>query len=594
MSALPKLCLFADPVTLEPTRKREGKISEIFNCTLRSGIICKKCNRFVCSDCALLIRSNIPKKGKHDDYWLSFLDEHVSLIRKQIVSIDLGHCCEFKIKRDVPTVKQDQNIIKTGKKNQSFSKKRKKAKRHEVTIKKSYSGYIHWLGCKLIVDSPKDGVIDIHGAGEIGRVKDRDYTKGIYHCVLSTECSVRVSMNNVSAKPFSDLLILPTTSVNNFNMQCPEIFPVLRAGPKQIIRVQLVFIPIEHHPAHKLKKGLNNLTDEEIQSCYSFEEKYRNKEIDVTIIVGRHLVYPDSLILLRFHDSIDTSKSFAFPFYNYVMHDIIPGKSGFETQRTGGSSGITLDPKTDGLISFLQSHRSSSPRKVTSLKIVRQRTFYEIHYITPYESEKRAVKFKYSPPQRGGSFSLKTKDFFKFPFLKEFAKCKIAAAVMLSSLHQQNIVSVATKSVNQELSNYNEAACVGRSVQCGKEMEMSVLFAIYNSFNAHSIVCYNVGYHLDVFHQGMASLENKAVFKVHSFSKVCKIEDEKCRGGGDFVGEFYFALLDWGRNNTERRQGALNLGIITNSQTLSPKFLDQCFENNPAQKDAFDAVMRLE
>ena len=78
-----------------------------------------------------------------------------------------------------------------------------------------YSGYLHYLGCNLLVDNPTNGVIDIHGAGEIGDDtsddREKGYTKGVMHCVLNTETCVRLAQNNVTAKTMKKLQKLSTT-----------------------------------------------------------------------------------------------------------------------------------------------------------------------------------------------------------------------------------------------------------------------------------------------------------------------------------------------------------------------------------------------
>ena len=148
-----------------------------------------------------------------------------------------------------------------------------------------------------------------------------------------------------------------------------------------------------------------------------FEERHVDPRTDITIIAGRSENSTDYLLLLRFHRCKDYSQSFALPFHQYVFSNIIPGKSGYETRRTGGSSGTTIDPIKDNLINFLNHHKSSSPRRVRAVKIIQTTTKYDIHYITPYKDERKAVSFSYSPPRRGDSFYVEPKVFLKFPFL---------------------------------------------------------------------------------------------------------------------------------------------------------------------------------
>jgi len=81
---------------------------------------------------------------------------------------------------------------KVKKKNAKRQKKEKlKTKRNHLL---KYSGCLHWAGCDLLVDSPMNGVIDIHGAGEFkaygplddyGRRNHVGRVEGIPHCVIA-------------------------------------------------------------------------------------------------------------------------------------------------------------------------------------------------------------------------------------------------------------------------------------------------------------------------------------------------------------------------------------------------------------------------
>ena len=74
------------------------------------------------------------------------------------------------------------------------------------------------LGCNLIVDSPMNGDIDIHGAGEFiaygprddyGIQKNLGKVDGIPHCVISRDTAIRLEENNIDAKPFQSIRTSP-------------------------------------------------------------------------------------------------------------------------------------------------------------------------------------------------------------------------------------------------------------------------------------------------------------------------------------------------------------------------------------------------
>ena len=94
---------------------------------------------------------------------------------------------------------------------------------------------------------------------------------------------------------------------------------------------------------------------------------------------------------------------------------------------------------------------------------------------------------------------------------------------------------------------------------------------------------YNVGYHFNRFDKGMASLENKVVFKINERSLEPRSQEvliQETRGGGPKKGQFYFALLDWGRNRRKRRQAAIDIVMIEPGQQLTQATIDEYFRKN--------------
>ena len=211
---------------------------------------------------------------------------------------------------------------------------------------------------------------------------------------------------------------------------------------------------------------------------------------------------------------------------------------------------------------FLQDHQTGTPGCVKALKILQKRTSYAIYYISPYNERRPAATCHYTPPRKGGSFKLHPKLFVKFPYLMEFAVSKIRATMILETLHNHSaLYEIATLSWQQEMEHINSSINLTRLIT-DHAMRHLAIISMYSSFNFYSVVGYNVGHHFDRFHKGMASLENKVVFRVPSFSRNCNPGEDKCRGGGNYVGDFHYALLDWGSQNRERRQWAIMNNII--------------------------------
>jgi len=238
----------------------------------------------------------------------------------------------------------------------------------------------------------------------------------------------------------------------------------------------------------------------------------------------------------------------------------------------------------------MKHHHSSSPLKTAALKIVRRQLGYDIYYISANESERCCKRVPYSPPKKGGNFRLKSKDFKKFPFLADFAELKVIAARIVSALNESDLFSshkkISVMAVEQELSNL--AHCIDAY---DKDDRLTILEK-YNNFNKHSIVAYNVGLHLDVFHRHSASFENKAVFhaKAFDYGDKTSIDWEYSRGGGKTPREFHYALLDWNLQQKRRCTNAIIHRIISANERVSQGTLHDYFANHANAVDVANAV----
>eukprot|EP00957_Ditylum_brightwellii_P202027 15328269-Ditylum_brightwellii.AAC.1 len=153
------------------------------------------------------------------------------------------------------------------------------------------------------------------------------------------------------------------------------------------------------------------------------------------------------------------------------------------------------------------------------------------------------------------------------------------------------IAPIAQLSYKQELKHYHTALVIASTIKENPDTKIFAILLIYNSFDMHTVVCYNVGYHVDVFHQSMPSLENKAVFCVASRAQVCSVDNEICCGGCTYVGDYHYALLNWGRRARRCRCAAIDAGIIQKDERLTHIVLTQYFHDNPDQQEAFNAAV---
>ena len=198
-------------------------------------------------------------------------------------------------------------------------------------------------------------------------------------------------------------------------------------------------------------------------------------------------------------------------------------------------------------MSFMSAEKSSTPMHGHAVKIIRKKCGYDVLYLGK-ESNRIVKKHSYAVPRMGGNFALPEDAFLAFPFLLDFAECKVCAVRIISAINDSNIFhfKISSMAVTQE--SLNLASCFDKY---GKDSRKQVL-GKYNQFNKHSIVCYNVGLHRDVFNKNTASFENKMVIRCSAFNRL-QAPWELSRGGGDTNSEFCFALLDWGTNAIRRR-----------------------------------------
>jgi hypothetical protein len=137
------------------------------------------------------------------------------------------------------------------------------------------------------------------------------------------------------------------------------------------------------------------------------------------------------------------------------------------------------------------------------------------------------------------------------------------------------------------LKHFHTALVIASTIKENPAAKKLPILLIYSSFNMHSVVCYNVGYHVDVFHQNMPSLENKAVFCVASRAQACSVDNERRCGGGTYVCNYHYALLDWGRRARSSRCADIDAGIIQEGERSTQTDLTLYVNNNPDQQEAF-------
>ena len=339
-------------------------------------------------------------------------------------------------------------------------------------------------------------------------------------------------------------------------------------------------------------RGTNNPSDETVRNSYFVScDHPPSADIDITIIAGEDSMSPSidlPLLLMRFHNLESNAGSFGEDFFHAAkegQEGLKCGKDFWEVNRSGGSSGRTSNPFDDLLLKFMNQHHASSPRKTSSCKIIQNPDSYTVHWLCAQKKGSlKPKKFSYTPPRIGGNFKVTTKAFVRFPYLKHFSKHKALSALLLEEVNRVHGFGIATHSAAAEIVNLSQGWDILNNIsmdEMSSETIEDYIALSYNEFNKHSIVAYDVGYHIDVFGDKQPSLENKVVFGIRL------LPGQGCGRGGKDGSMFHYALLDWEDNKKFRRQFLLTRNIIRPNQRADQGTLDNWLRLNPHMRNVY-------
>ena len=208
-AAMSQRCILGSPRSLHFVPRGKGKVSKDYICSTTRGLSCQLCNNYACVYCVMAIRDKMPKRASAYDQWSAFVDDKKQEpLMQGIVRTPQGHYCEWKRHDDAAS-------------------KATRAKKHvhPKRIHTKYSGYLHYLGCNLLVDSPTNGVIDIHGAhgaGEIGDDSEDKFdgieARGGYYRVDDLSTSLKEMPRRV-CELYSDNIKLKNKKVNELQVR---------------------------------------------------------------------------------------------------------------------------------------------------------------------------------------------------------------------------------------------------------------------------------------------------------------------------------------------------------------------------------------
>lgn len=489
----------------------------------------------------------------------------------------------------------------------------------------SFDGVLVFPEFNFGADSPMLGkrCVDVHGLGEDEEVG----LSGPWHYVPSV-----VSCNNCSHLKAS---VFPMIDQGNIRRLAPQSV-ALPTGEEFLVQVILIN---QVKTFSSTKKGDNSLTAEEAAELNVFSITDRNGE-DVTIVVGlwREKEHA-SLLLCRFYDvwqQIPLNNNGIVQLYEEVSKRT--EHSDLVRKRTGGSSG-RFEGVTEELL-VLISQDTSCPKKGLGQWWIPGPNSLFLCYINE-DCEAKSVE--YSTPKWGGQFIVDPNMMLRFPFLFDFALCKIRAARLLDWFNANkawgdNIV-VTQKAVDAELYNFQmseelaaiivqqkqesllseawngtrkDGACsssssplyrrskIPREVRVQHLTYEKMVLANYANYNMHTKVQHPVGAHQDSFGKSKEEDDPDFKFKIYSLeNKICfhhpRLFDRYGIGrGGAGPGKFVFAILDWQSSQSGARRRAVrnNLPADQVPARISRDFWEQFRVAHPDAANAVDQRYR--
>ena len=272
------------------------------------------------------------------------------------------------------------------------------------------------------------------------------------------------------------------------------------------MNVLTYFVP-KHHTESTDRKGSNELSPEELNSCFLFTSRESNH--DVTLIVGYESNSKIGCMLLcQFHNLIPTLSNRKNQTKRKLFNDMFKQlkNNGIERRRVGGSCGFVSYSKE---LKLLIKTPNSTPRCGVGSVWIKHKSNLKWLVIYVRTRDGKLKHTYYSNPRHGGAFKMNSSLIDKYAFLSDFLSTKPIAALICTEMKFgkdvpiQIISPVATLN---ELSNLESA----RNYLCKelKKREENVpeftkknLFYKYymTKFINFTLVLHPVGRHYDTF-----------------------------------------------------------------------------------------------
>ena len=504
---------------------------------------CCLCNRGICKGCAREICNISSTQASDIDPWFDVASKFGEGVIHESSHDFVGHCCEHRVRKSTSggdRVSLPSSVSTSGGDRVSLPLS------VSTSSCPSIDGTMYFPTCHLFITTSLNS-IDIHSLGA-----DLPHYKGVVHCVPSLDSVTTCQQLNVYPSPMNDCpwitkrtILIDTPLIlgyeSSMNLQKRLLIDIYEVQESLNISESKI----------KEMKGSNDIKPSVVKQSFIFDGKsQKNTRLTIILLVPRDRAPRSSnpLLLMRFHGPMyrlteKTKKKLYERCLQLIPHN------GIECHRKGGSSSKTR--YDDTFFQFLL-HESVFPRKSVAVKLVKHALYWECLYISPCSG--RAVKHCYCPPVTGGIFRTTDALLVDFPFLLEFAESKVMAACILNEINRMDVTSfkIAVAATAAEIPLLEKAISSTEGTRLmndshdhpGRYLPNNTRKHILQSLSMdghHTLVTHPVGYHVDVFSNGVTSrLENKICFDIPASRKTGSVG----RGGAG-SGRFVFAIIDW-------------------------------------------------
>jgi hypothetical protein len=469
-------------------------------------IICNRCKRAVCSQCAKLILLKASNNAggvsaiiQQSEVWLHLIVEFLKVRppdgRVTVIQISptISHCCRL-------------GCEVRSKRNQTSRANHRARIIAQNLSEQSNDGLLHYAPYRIVIATSFRFYESLCVAQQ-GSVKDEFYQKPVYHSVIPNDLAKEYNTKNVFPYGHYNDVVL-----SDFYSYVPVAVPFQNEAPIEHFMVRRVLIKFSDDYTYPSQNGTCCLSDQAyFTSCFRvFDEEWETydikNDVDVCLItgqpgpgdIGKNKILLSGRIYANGFEIPFSTGLEKNDFLNSCFESI--NKKGFETQRLGGSAGI--DGATADQLKYFKFHRGSFPNIAGA---VFHRPLndgnWKAYYISPYKTKPKELVavHKYSTPKPGGHVHLTKEIDEKYPmFFERMSKVRSTMASILISLRLKSCINISPIAAHVQ-KQYNNAA----RIQASSLVHSTILDHLKQQV-VYSFVAYTVGNHKDVTKKGCA------------------------------------------------------------------------------------------